>query len=70
MNSGCSDSIPWATWVSPAAAIASCHQMSRESFQATSWPVRRTTSTFCTDVSAWSSAASTAGLRALGAPRR
>ena len=37
---------------------------------ATSSPVRRTTSTFSTDVSPWSRAASTAGLRALGVPRR
>ncbi len=62
-------------------ASASCHHTSRPWVHATSWPVRRTTSTWWTGEAGASpigpsasaappSASSTAGLRALGLPRR
>ncbi len=71
MNSGCSASTTTGACWSLAASSASCHQTSRPSCHATSCPVRRTTSTFWTiEPASLVSASSTAGLRALGAPRR
>ena len=65
MKSGCSESNASGSWVSGCAARASCHHTSRPSVQATSCPVRRTTSTWRTEP-ARSSASSTAGLSADG----
>ena len=66
MNSGCSASkrLGRRARRSPS-STTSCHQTSRPSFQATSWPVRRTTSTCCDRLAApWPRASSTAGLSA------
>ncbi len=69
MNSGCSASNASGVCSGDCPSTASCHHLSRESSQATSWPVRRTTST-CSTIPARSTASSTAGLSADGLPRR
>ena len=70
MNSGCSASTATGVCWSLAVSTTSDHQTSTSSFQATSWPVRFTTSTCCTDGVPLVSASSTAGFSALAAPRR
>ncbi len=71
MKSGCSASNASGVCSADWRSTISCHHTSRSSFQATSWPVRRTTSTCSTPLSARSTASSTAGRlqrRGLAAP--
>src|SRR5664280_3415223 len=67
MSSGCSLSKASGSCVSGCRSTTSCHQTSRPGCQATSWPVRRTTSTVPTSGHSFT-ASSTIGLSALGAP--
>ncbi len=69
MNSGCSASNASGVCSADWRSTSSCHHTSRSAFQATSCPVRRTTST-CSTLSTRAIASSTAGLSADGLPRR
>ena len=69
MNRGCSASNACGSCTSEAVATTSCHHTSRPSFQATSSPVRLTTSTFST-LGQCSTASSTAGFNGIEPPRR
>jgi hypothetical protein len=68
-NSGCSASKGWAVCSGLAASTLSCHHTSRPGVQATSWPVRRTTST-CSRSGRSRAASSAADFTSTAFPRR
>ena len=70
MNSGSSAFCSEGVCSVEAFSVTSCHHTSRPSWNATSSPLRLTTTTCWTELPPFSRAASTAGLSVVGLPRR